>query len=140
MRNFGKTKKSDPARHRTMSIFQDKAKDNTDDAQLIMELRSPQTCRAAFGRVIAMYTEPLYRQIRRMVQSHDDANDLLQNTFIKAWSSLEFSRRRPAVHLALQDSHQREPYVPRTRTSPPQHLAGRSAGNAGQHHRRRPVL
>ena len=88
MRNFGKIN-NDTARHRTMSIFQDKAKDNSDDAQLIMELRSPQTCRAAFGRVIAMYTEPLYRQIRRMVQSHDDANDLLQNTVIKAWSSLE---------------------------------------------------
>lgn len=88
MRNFGKIN-NDTARHRTMSIFQDKAKDNSDDAQLIMELRSPQTCRAAFGRVIAMYTEPLYRQIRRMVQSHDDANDLLQNSFIKAWSSLE---------------------------------------------------
>ena len=63
MRNFGKIN-NDTARHRTMSIFQDKAKDNSDDAQLIMELRSPQTCRAAFGRVIAMYTEPLYRQIR----------------------------------------------------------------------------
>ncbi|MDE5651250.1 MAG: RNA polymerase sigma factor, partial [Duncaniella sp.] len=32
---------------------------------------------------------PLYRQIRRMVQTHDDANDLLQNTFMKAWQSIE---------------------------------------------------
>lgn len=36
-----------------------------------------------------MYSEPLYWQIRRMVQSHADADDLLQNTFMKAWMSIE---------------------------------------------------
>ncbi len=61
----------------------------TDNEDLIKRLREPSTCRAAFGEVIKTYTEPLYWQIRRMVQSHDDANDLLQNTFMKAWSSLE---------------------------------------------------
>lgn len=60
-----------------------------DDNQLIEKLRDPKTCRAAFGEVIKTFTEPLYWQIRRMVQSHDDANDLLQNTFMKAWSSIE---------------------------------------------------
>jgi RNA polymerase sigma-70 factor (ECF subfamily) len=35
------------------------------------------------------YSEPLYWQIRRMVESHDDANDILQNTFLKAWQSVE---------------------------------------------------
>ena len=39
--------------------------------------------------MIKLYTEPLYWQIRRMVQSHDDANDLLQNTFLKAWQNIE---------------------------------------------------
>ena len=57
--------------------------------ELVKRLRDPKTCREAFGEVIKTYTEPLYWQIRRMVQSHDDANDLLQNTFMKAWSSLE---------------------------------------------------
>ena len=32
---------------------------------------------------------PLYWHIRKMVISHDDANDLLQNTFMKAWASIE---------------------------------------------------
>ena len=41
------------------------------------------------GDLIKLYTEPLYRQIRRMVQCHDDANDLLQNTFLKAWQNIE---------------------------------------------------
>lgn len=57
--------------------------------ELIDRLRDPDSCRKAFAEVIAMYTEPLYWQIRRMVENHDDANDLLQNTFLKAWSSIE---------------------------------------------------
>lgn len=60
-----------------------------EDPQLIERLRDPAQCRAAFGEVIGLYSEPLYWQIRRMVQNHDDANDLLQNTFMKAWQSLE---------------------------------------------------
>ncbi len=60
-----------------------------DDPKLVERLRHPATVRAAFGEVIALYSEPLYRQIRRMVQNHDDANDLLQNTFLKAWSNIE---------------------------------------------------
>jgi len=56
---------------------------------LVERLRDPATVREAFGEVIRLYTEPLYWQIRRMVQSHDDANDLLQNTFLKAWQSVE---------------------------------------------------
>lgn len=65
-------------------------KDKTDDeAQLVERLRDEKTCRQAFNEVIDKYTEPLYWQIRRMVADHEDANDLLQNTFLKAWSSLE---------------------------------------------------
>ena len=56
---------------------------------LVGRLRDPKTVRQAFTEVINLFSEPLYWQIRRMVQNHDDANDLLQNTFIKAWSSIE---------------------------------------------------
>ena len=59
---------------------------------LIERLRDPAQCRQAFAEVIATYSEPLYWQIRRMVQNHDDANDLLQNTFMKAWMSLDAFR------------------------------------------------
>ena len=66
------------------------AKDITkDDPMLISRLRDPATVREAFGEVIKLYGEPLYWQIRRMVESHDDANDILQNTFLKAWTSIE---------------------------------------------------
>ncbi len=60
-----------------------------DDPQLIERLRDSATCREAFGEVIKKYSEPLYWQIRRIVENHDDTNDLLQNTFLKAWSSIE---------------------------------------------------
>lgn len=62
---------------------------DTELTELVEQLRDPQTSRAAFGKVIRIFTEPLYWQIRRMVQSHDDANDVLQNVFLKAWIGLE---------------------------------------------------
>lgn len=60
-----------------------------ENSELVARLRQPESCRQAFTEVIAAYSEPLYWQIRRLVQNHDDANDLLQNTFMKAWQSLE---------------------------------------------------
>ncbi|TFU93706.1 RNA polymerase sigma factor [Barnesiella sp. WM24] len=63
-----------------------------ENPELIARLRDPATCRDAFGEVIRLYGEPLYWQIRRMVESHEDADDLLQNTFMKAWSSIESFR------------------------------------------------
>lgn len=63
-----------------------------DETDLIRRLQQPSECRNAFGEVIRLYSQPLYHQIRRMVQNHDDANDLLQNTFMKAWQNLEYFR------------------------------------------------
>ena len=64
--------------------------DKTYNEEIITEqLHDPERCRDASSRVIAHYTEPLYRQIRRMVIDHDDTNDLLQNTFIKAWTNID---------------------------------------------------
>ena len=60
-----------------------------ENEQLIERLRQPESCRAAFGDVVRIYSEPLYWQIRRMVESHSDASDVLQNTFMKAWQSIE---------------------------------------------------
>jgi RNA polymerase sigma-70 factor (ECF subfamily) len=51
-------------------------------------LRDSKTQRSAFSEVVAAYSEKLYWQIRRMVLNHEDANDILQNTFLKAWLNL----------------------------------------------------
>jgi len=60
-----------------------------DTPQLIARLHNPSTRHAAFGEMLREYTEPLYWQVRRLVQSHDDANDVLQNVFMKAWQSID---------------------------------------------------
>lgn len=64
--------------------------ENSDDELRL--LRDPATRREAFARVVDTYGERLYRLIRRMVISHDDADDLLQNTFLKAWANLDYFR------------------------------------------------
>ena len=52
-------------------------------------LKMYKLCKTAFGKVIEHYSSQLYWQIRRMVIDHDDANDVLQNTFLKAWTSID---------------------------------------------------
>ncbi|MDB5283982.1 MAG: polymerase subunit sigma [Bacteroidota bacterium] len=39
--------------------------------------------------LIEKYQQKIYWHIRRMVKSHDDADDVMQNTFIKIWNGLE---------------------------------------------------
>lgn len=63
-----------------------------DESEITEQLKNPETVRTAFGKVIAHYSEPLYWHIRKIVLCHDDANDILQNTFLKAWNSVEYFR------------------------------------------------
>lgn len=62
---------------------------NSEPNNLEERLRNPQTRRDAFADLIKVFSKPLYWQIRRMVQNHNDADDLLQNTFMKAWLALD---------------------------------------------------
>lgn len=62
------------------------------EEEIVRLLREPGRQREAFARVVALYGEKLYWQIRKMVLSHEDANDLLQNTFMKAWTSIDLFR------------------------------------------------
>lgn len=64
------------------------------EAEALQNLRSgdPAAQHKAFEQVVNYYSEKLYWQIRKMVLSHDDSNDLLQNTFIKAWMSIDLFR------------------------------------------------
>ena len=60
------------------------------EEQLLMQqLSDPTTQRKAFEQVVREYGEQLYWQIRRLVLVHEDADDVLQNVFIKAWSHLD---------------------------------------------------
>lgn len=72
-----------------MTSDSDIARKSGDPDDLATRIQSPSTCRKAFEEVIARYSEPLYWQIRRMVQNHDDAADILQDVFLKAWQSID---------------------------------------------------
>lgn len=59
-----------------------------DEKELVKQLQDPKTAREAFATVLKLYSQPVYWQIRKMVLNHDDANDIVQNVFIKAWNNL----------------------------------------------------
>lgn len=54
-----------------------------------------------FAEILKKYSEPLYWQIRRMVNNHEDANDLLQNTFMKAWTNADSFRNDSKISTWL---------------------------------------
>ena len=62
------------------------------EKEIIALLQDPLRQREAFEQIVKEYSEQLYWQIRRMVFSHEDANDLLQNTFVKAWLNIDYFR------------------------------------------------
>lgn len=65
---------------------------SVDEKQLIEMLSNPATQRKAFEQVVRQYSEPLYWQVRRIVLSHEDANDVMQNVMLKAWMNLDTFR------------------------------------------------
>lgn len=60
-----------------------------DDTQLKELLKTPKTRRQGFEAMVRQYSEQLYWQVRHIVLTHEDSNDILQNTFLKAWSSID---------------------------------------------------
>ena len=50
---------------------------------------NPETQRKGFELMVREYSEQLYWQIRKIVLTHEDTNDVLQNTFLKAWNAID---------------------------------------------------
>ncbi|WP_271406035.1 RNA polymerase sigma factor [Tenacibaculum soleae] len=61
----------------------------TDELTLIIQLQSPKTKELAFKQLVSLYKERLYWHIRKIVISHHDADDVLQNTFIKIFKNID---------------------------------------------------
>ena len=59
------------------------------DKEILEEFKVAGTKERAFSKLVTKYQEKLYWHIRRMVSVHDDADDVLQNVFIKIWKNLE---------------------------------------------------
>lgn len=75
-----------------MQQTNDNRKSAYNEREVLALLQDKETCKEGFAKIVGEYSEQLYWQIRRMVLSHEDANDLLQNTFIKAWMNIEYFR------------------------------------------------
>ena len=60
----------------------------TDETVLIEQLINVQTREKAFKELISLYKERLYWHVRKIVISHDDTDDVLQNTFIKIYKNI----------------------------------------------------
>ncbi len=60
----------------------------TDEAQLVEQLKSDIHKEQAFRALITLYKERLYWHIRNIVKSHEDTDDVLQNTFIKIYKNI----------------------------------------------------
>ena len=59
-----------------------------DETVLIEQLINVQTREKAFRELISLYKERLYWHVRKIVTSHDDTDDVLQNTFIKIYKNI----------------------------------------------------
>ena len=71
-----------------------------DDSDILRLYKAGQK-EEAFNQVVKNYGERLYWHIRHIVNSHEDADDLLQDTFVKAWNALERFRGEAGLYTWL---------------------------------------
>jgi len=64
-----------------------------EDARLLDRFADETTRREAFGEIVRKYQEQIYWHVRKIVVDHEDANDIVQNVFIKVWKGLPGFRR-----------------------------------------------
>lgn len=75
--------------------------EHSDDKELLLQFHDPATKERGYTRIIKKYQEKLYWHIRRLVVEHEDANDVLQNMFIKVWKGLENFREDSQLYTWL---------------------------------------
>ena len=91
-------------------------------AEELSALRNPATRRGAFDRLVGAYLRPLYWHARRLVVVHEDAEDVVQETFIRAYDKIGTFRGgagelgawlyRIATNTALTMLRRRRPGMP----------------------------
>ena len=72
-----------------------------DDEKLLELFRNGNDKYAVFGEIAARYKERLYWHIRKILMVHEDADDVLQNTFLKAWKGLDSFRGEAQLYTWL---------------------------------------
>lgn len=74
---------------------------NIEDQQILAAFKKEGSKEAAFTQLVKKYQERLYWHIRRMVVTHEDADDVLQNTFIKVWRHLANFKEESGLYTWL---------------------------------------
>ncbi len=73
----------------------------TTDGEILELFNHPDTREKGFRLLLQTYQERLYYHVRRYVHHHEDANDILQNTFLKIWKSLHGFRGDAGLYTWL---------------------------------------
>ena len=60
----------------------------SEEAQILSLIKHKETKERGYGLLIKKYSQRVYWQVRRMVNDHDDANDLTQDIFIKVFENI----------------------------------------------------
>jgi RNA polymerase sigma-70 factor (ECF subfamily) len=68
------------------------------DTTLITRLKDPKQRDEAFRDLLDAYKERLYWHIRKIVVTHDNANDVLQNTFIRIYKGIQNFKEKSSLH------------------------------------------
>jgi len=71
------------------------------DKDLISDLKNGEKREIAFQQLVKTYQQRLYWHIRNIVVSHDDADDLMQNVFIKVWKNIDNFREDSSLFTWL---------------------------------------
>ena len=69
-----------------------------DEDKLIEDLMDGNKRKKAFSTLVSLYSQRLYWHIRKIVLNHDDADDVLQNTFLKIWKNIETFRAESGLY------------------------------------------
>ncbi len=72
-----------------------------EDSEILLKFSDERTREEAFGLLLKKYQQKIYWHIRRLVINHDDADDLVQDVFIKVWKNLENFRNNSQLYTWL---------------------------------------
>jgi RNA polymerase sigma factor (sigma-70 family) len=59
-----------------------------EDEEILSKFREDKTRNEAFNLLLKKYQQKIYWHVRRMVIDHDDADDIVQDVFVKIWKNL----------------------------------------------------
>ena len=68
------------------------------DKELVKKLKNPTLKDKAFSELLDVYQERLYWHIRKIVATHENADDVLQNTFIRIYKSIQNFQEKSSLH------------------------------------------